>query len=87
MVGTVATYIKTHEATTSLKTVKFVIFMQDTYKEFEDALSVKPPESNKTKKQKNTPTNHLSSNLSAMGGGQPPASVFTAGKLVRDLVW
>ena len=86
MVGTVATYIKTHEATTSLETIKLVIYIHDTYKEFEDALSGKPPKNKKTKKQKNAPTNHLSSNSSAMAGGQPPASVFTAGKLVIEIL-
>ena len=86
MVGTVATYIKTHEATTSLETIKLVIYMQDTYKEFQDALSGKPPKSKKTKKQKSTPTDHFSSNSSAMAGVQPPSSVFTAGKLVIEIL-
>ena len=86
MVGTVATYIKTHEATTSLETIKLVIYMPDTYKEFQDALSGKPPKSKKVKKQKNAPTNYFSSNSSAMAGVQPPSSVFSAGKLVIEIL-
>ena len=82
MVGTVATYIKSHQDTTSLETVLLVIYMKDTFKEFEDALSGKPVAS----KKKNTPSNNTSSKLPAMAGGQQLDSVFSAGRLTIEIL-
>lgn len=82
MVGTVATYIKTHEDTTSLETVKLVIYKQDAFREFQDALSGKPPTSKKMKNQKNLATNHSP----PMPGIQPTDSVFSAGKLAIEIL-
>ena len=86
MVGTVATYIKTHQDTTSLETVILVIYMQDTFKEFQDALSGKPMTSKKTKNQKNTPSNNFSSKSPAVAGAQQPDSVFSAGRLTIEIL-
>lgn len=83
MVGTVATYIKSHEATTSLEAIKLVIYMKDTFKEFQDALSGKPPTSKKAKNQKsqkNPPTGRITSS------SQQPDSVFSAGKLAIEIL-
>ena len=84
MVGTVATFIKTHQATTSLETVKLVIYMQDTFKEFEDALSGKPKTSKKTKNQKIQPTDNFAS--PSMAGNQQPDAVFSAGRLAIEIL-
>ena len=81
MVGTVATYIKTHQTTTSLETVKLVIFMHDTFKEFEDVLSGKPMTSKKTKGQKMPPAGNIT-----MAGDQQSDSVFSAGKLTIEIL-
>ena len=86
MVGTVATYIKTHQDTTSLETVKLVIYMQDTFKEFQDALSGKPMTSKKTKNQKNVPSNNYSSKSPAVAGAQQPDSAFSAGRLTIEIL-
>lgn len=85
MVGTVATYIKTHQMTTSLEAIKLVIYMQETFKEFQDALSGKPPTSKKAKNQKNSSTDHLSRS-SPLPGFHQPDSIFSAGKLAIEIL-
>ena len=82
MVGTVATYIKSHQDTTSLETVELVIYMKDTFKEFEDALSGKPV----TSKKKSAPSNNNSLTSPAMAGGQQQDSVFSAGRLTIEVL-
>ena len=86
MVGTVATYIKTHQDTTSLEAVKLVIYMQETFKEFQDALSGKPMTSKKTKNQKNTPNNNFSSKSPSTAGTQQLDSVFSAARLTIKIL-
>ena len=86
MVGTVATYIKTHQATTSLETVKLVIYMHETFKEFESALSGKPMTNKKVKSQKSLPTDNFASKPRSMAGNQQPDPVFSAGKLTIEIL-